>query len=315
MKTSSYMTILGVILVLSGSAVSGRDIRASEPRCCDDLVQHGFQQTNGDYGGCAAAKIGSRCETAMSWLESKETCENLGARLCYFDEVESRVLKGLGCSSDDDGDALTWTDERCIYDFDTGDDGYLAYNEDGDEQYCLSKANGKAQLACCADPCTSSSSSSSIQEPRIPKAKSCSDLKKDFPFQHLGDHAVCATISVEKHDGEWVCGGDEPWESAQSKCEAIGARLCTGDEFLQAQDHDSDNVTLGCDLKDALMWTSERCVSDWVTGENGYLAAGATGGEYLACLPKKDGKAKMACCADSETGSSRRDSKRSKHIS
>ena len=315
MKTASHVAILGVVLILSGSAVSGREIKASEPlmKCCDDLAQHGFTSSRGG-DVCAAVKIqGSKCKASMSWKESKEACESIGARLCKFDEVESRVLKGLGCSEDDHDDAVkTWTDERCIYDFETGSNGYLAYTEDGREQYCLSKAKGKAQLACCADPCASSSSTGG--KPREAIVKSCAELKKDFPFEHIGDHTVCAATSVEKNEnGDWVCGADEPWESAQNKCEAIGARLCTGDEFLQSHydlgEGGASLLGVGCDLGDALMWTSERCVSDWMTGENGYLAAAASDGEFLACLAKKGGRAKIACCADDDN---KRDSKHSR---
>jgi len=92
-------------------------------------------------------------------------------------------------------------------------------------------------------------------------------------------------------NGATACKTQATYQTAESTCEAAGARLCTADEM-------SSKVTTGtgCNMDLTNVWTSSSC------GNSAYKAANGGGNGAFECVGSTSYKA-VRCCADSSSSS------------
>jgi hypothetical protein len=67
------------------------------PKSCADL---GWAIYGTSTDVCAQSTIGGRCKRRTTFLDAKNTCEGVGARLCTVGELEADAALGSGCSLD-----------------------------------------------------------------------------------------------------------------------------------------------------------------------------------------------------------------------
>ena len=142
---------------------------------------------------------------------------------------------------------------------------------------------------------------------------------KTAEYIHFGTTEVCAASEDVGGSEPRGCSGKVPWNEARAMCEAADARLCSVEELLHDEAHNS-----GCGYNSQLVWTisaatansswtdpvsdrvtelhSERCPNDYFVQTYGSYSDSA---QLLGTPLKEQGEcfeettvAFVRCCAD-----------------
>ena len=86
--------------------------------------------------------FGDTCSGAVDFAGAVAFCENMGARLCTWDEISDKVSTSTGCSYNDD---MLWTSTECGTGY-----YYTGYGSGGSSQSCEA-ITSTHEVRCCAD--------------------------------------------------------------------------------------------------------------------------------------------------------------------
>ena len=129
---------------------------AKSEACCQQIKKDKDLKFryNGDKMVCASSKITGKCKT-RPFRRSMRMCEDEGARLCTFAELEAKEAVNVGCGT---ASKPAWTADTC--ELENGETGYLTSTVGYKKKdtplttECKASASGvKARVVCCADRC------------------------------------------------------------------------------------------------------------------------------------------------------------------
>lgn len=125
-------------------------------RCCSDIdLVPGiviYRHTCEDLGWavqpsgkCAESNVNGRCSPRAAWGVAKDTCTDVGARVCTDEELEAGIGGGSGCKLDEE---RVWSFTKCADGFISmaGHPKYL-----GDTPKQCTPATTNLPVRCCAD--------------------------------------------------------------------------------------------------------------------------------------------------------------------
>lgn len=218
---------------------------------------------------CAASVLDSRCSFSTTHSNAKKWCEDHGARLCDTNELSDDVAVGTGCKLDQ---KRVWTSNACEggYITQAGASRGLAANP----PQCES-ATSNFRARCCADQLSPAKNTQPLHK------LTCEEL--GWPLAP-GSPAVCANSEF----ANGVCITKANFQTAQSACWSLGARLCTVEELAFDEAKGS-----GCELDDNRIWTSSSCNFGAMT----MLGSRGDDSEKATC-DQLDEQFAVRCCAD-----------------
>ena len=261
---------------------------------CDEL---GFPSaaTFGDITVCGetdAPSLGGACSGARSWSEASAFCLSAGARLCSAAELENDEARNSGCNYNTE---MIWSSTEC-------DGGYkVAHGGSGFgtvADTCQSTEASDVYVRCCADaygctpfPVFEPTPVPTVTAPPTSVAtcseSTCANLGwVNAPF--YGSTSICGETDL----GLGGCSGHVAWEDAKTKCQSVGARLCSADEL-----QNNEAAKSGCNYDSALVWSADSCGTGMYTATYGssFTLSGTS------CVAMEDAATVSArCCADTD---------------
>ena len=204
--------------------------------------------------------------------------------LCCADTAPTTSKPGcvVTASTCDDADACTTdlcTDAGCVHTPVVCNDGIVCTDDACDPETGCSAPLAAEGSACTTHSCTTGGCGTATTS-----TDSCGDLT-------WGTAAGSPLVCGEMDKGMGGCPQPASWANSLERCELAGARLCTLDEVLDKELHNT-----GCSSNTAMVWTGDACAPGayLVVRGDGDLAQGPA-----ICVPAT-GSYVAGCCADVE---------------
>ena len=317
----------------------------TDPVGCSSSTCEALGWGNAAYFGsdtvCGESNPDARgCLGFTTWDTAIDACQDVGARLCTLAELQNEEAKDTGCNAND---KLVWSQSACS-DFGVGVTAYSVVQGNGNGAVSCISVDDEVPTAdvtvrCCADVAFSCSPeptlTPSIQPTPVPtpspspqptfqflacSTSTCGSLGwHDNPLPgygpddyHFGTSEVCSKsdvgdVNLNAGSGAYgtQCSGRVVFTEARLRCEGVGARLCSLEELLADEAHNS-----GCSYNDQLTWSrsstkmdgseTASCASDEYYVTYGSASNGGSDGNYTSgkCVSEFEPVAVARCCAD-----------------